>query len=65
MPVPVLPEDAEKIERGLHCTRCRKGGQFPRLIVDPATGRRHNFFECVACGFPNWSELKDKVGGPR
>jgi hypothetical protein len=55
----VIP-DGEKADAERKCSRCRQGGQIPRLIIDPATGRKHNFFECVACGYPNWTELREK-----
>jgi hypothetical protein len=60
MPSTVVPEHAEKIESGQRCARCAKSLQFPRLIVDPTTSRRFNFFECLACGYPNWTELKQR-----
>ena len=59
MPIHVVPA-GETIEGPLQCERCRQGGQFPRLIADPTTSRRFNFFECMACGHPNWIELREK-----
>jgi hypothetical protein len=58
MPSDIIPESDKPGDK--KCARCQRAGQFPRLIVDPATGRKHNFFECVACGYPNWMELRDK-----
>jgi hypothetical protein len=59
MPSKVVPE-ANKVDGALRCARCRQEGQFPRLIVDPATSRRFDFFECTACSYPNWIERKEQ-----
>ena len=64
MAVQVLPH-SEQAEGNLECARCKQGGQFARLIVDPSTSRRFEFFECTACRYPNWVELAKQVRPPR
>ena len=59
MPSKVVPQ-GENVEGSLRCARCRQDGQFPRMIIDPATTRKFHFFECTACGYPNWIELRKK-----
>jgi len=53
----VIP-GGEKAEGSRRCEKCGRDGQFARLIADPATSRRFDFFECTACNHPNWIELK-------
>ena len=59
----VLP-DSELAEGNLRCAKCNQGGQFARLIVDPATSRRFEFFECTACAYPNWIETQPRCPCP-
>ena len=59
--MPDASEDGDATgESGVRCQQCGNPNQHPRLILDPATGRKYDFFECIVCRHQSWQLIEER-----